>query len=378
MHIIDKYILRLLPAVFLLSATSVFAVSSDSLSIFFAGDLMQHDAQIKAAKRKDGNYDYSNCFAHVKPYIRSADIAVGNLEVTLGGAPYRGYPAFSAPDEFLFAIRDAGFDVLMTANNHCMDRGVAGLRRTILMIDSLKIKRAGTYINIEDRIHNYPLLIEKKGFRIAFLNATYGTNGIPVKEPWSVNFIDRKQLRADILKARLMKPDIIIAFMHWGQEYKTMPSPDEIELSKWLIGLGVNHVIGSHPHVIQPMVLLGDSVSPQKNFVAFSLGNYISNMSVRNTDGGLSVKLLFKKVNGITRLVSYENSLVWTSRPILNEKSDFILYPSFVDEKCLNIREKQKMNSFIEDALQILDRGKNIMKQDKNEKKWSKSLQNRK
>lgn len=378
MHIIHKYILRLLPAVFLLSATSVFAVSSDSLSIFFAGDLMQHDAQIKAAKRKDGNYDYGNSFAYVKPYIRLADIAVGNLEVTLGGAPYRGYPAFSAPDEFLFAIRDAGFDVLMTANNHCMDRGVAGLRRTIRMIDSLKIKRAGTYINKEDRIHNYPLLIEKKGFRIAFLNATYGTNGIPVKEPWSVNFIDREQLRADIMKARLMKPDIIIAFMHWGQEYKTMPSPDEIELSKWLISLGVNHVIGSHPHVIQPMVLLGDSVSPQKNFVAFSLGNYISNMSAHNTDGGLSVKLLFKKVNGITRLVSYEKSLVWTSRPILNEKSDFILYPSFVDEKCLNIREKQKMDSFIEDALQILDRGKNIMKQDKNEKKWSKSLQNRK
>lgn len=378
MHIIHKYILRLLPAVFLLSATSVFAVSSDSLSIFFAGDLMQHDAQIKAAKRKDGNYDYGNSFAYVKPYIRSADIAVGNLEVTLGGAPYRGYPAFSAPDEFLFAIRDAGFDVLMTANNHCMDRGVAGLRRTIRMIDSLKIKRAGTYINKEDRIYNYPLLIEKKGFRIAFLNATYGTNGIPVKEPWSVNFIDREQLRADIMKARLMKPDIIIAFMHWGQEYKTMPSPDEIELSKWLISLGVNHVIGSHPHVIQPMVLLGDSVSPQKNFVAFSLGNYISNMSAHNTDGGLSVKLLFKKVNGITRLVSYEKSLVWTSRPILNEKSDFILYPSFVDEKCLNIREKQKMDSFIEDALQILDRGKNIMKQDKNEKKWSKSLQNRK
>lgn len=378
MHIIHKYILRLLPAVFLLSATSVFAVSSDSLSIFFAGDLMQHDAQIKAAKRKDGNYDYGNSFAYVKPYIRSADIAVGNLEVTLGGAPYRGYPAFSAPDEFLFAIRDAGFDVLMTANNHCMDRGIAGLRRTIRMIDSLKIKRAGTYINKEDRIHNYPLLIEKKGFRIAFLNATYGTNGIPVKEPWSVNFIDREQLRADIMKARLMKPDIIIAFMHWGQEYKTMPSPDDIELSKWLISLGVNHVIGSHPHVIQPMVLLGDSVSPQKNFVAFSLGNYISNMSAHNTDGGLSVKLLFKKVNGITRLVSYEKSLVWTSRPILNEKSDFILYPSFVDEKCLNIREKQKMDSFIEDALQILDRGKNIMKQDKNEKKWSKSLQNRK
>lgn len=378
MSIINKYISRLLPAVLFLSATSVFAVSPDSISIFFAGDLMQHDAQIKAAKRMDGSYDYSNSFAHVRSYIRSADIAVGNLEVTLGGTPYRGYPAFSAPDEYLYAIRDAGFDVLMTANNHCMDRGVTGLRRTIKMVDSLRIKRAGTYIDKEDRIHNYPLLIEKKGFRIAFLNATYGTNGIPVKEPGTVNFIDRDQLKADILKARLMKPDIIIAFMHWGQEYKTMPSPEEVDLAKWLIALGVNHVIGSHPHVIQPVALMGDSVTPQKNLVAFSLGNYISNMSVRHTDGGLSLKLLFKKVNGITRLVSYEKLLVWTSRPVLNEKSDFILYPSSIDRKCLNNREKQKMENFLIDAGKILDSGKDIMKPDKNEKKQTKRLQNRK
>lgn len=378
MSIINKYISRLLPAVLFLSATSVFAVSPDSISIFFAGDLMQHDAQIKAAKRMDGSYDYSNSFAHVRSYIRSADIAVGNLEVTLGGTPYRGYPAFSAPDEYLYAIRDAGFDVLMTANNHCMDRGVTGLRRTIKMVDSLRIKRAGTYIDKEDRIHNYPLLIEKKGFRIAFLNATYGTNGIPVKEPGTVNFIDRDQLKADILKARLMKPDIIIAFMHWGQEYKTMPSPEEVDLAKWLIALGVNHVIGSHPHVIQPVVLMGDSVTPQKNLVSFSLGNYISNMSVRHTDGGLSLKLLFKKVNGITRLVSYEKLLVWTSRPVLNEKSDFILYPSSIDRKCLNNREKQKMENFLIDAGKILDSGKDIMKPDKNEKKQTKRLQNRK
>lgn len=378
MSIINKYISRLLPAVLFLSATSVFAVSPDSISIFFAGDLMQHDAQIKAAKRMDGSYDYSNSFAHVRSYIRSADIAVGNLEVTLGGTPYRGYPAFSAPDEYLYAIRDAGFDVLMTANNHCMDRGVTGLRRTIKMVDSLRIKRAGTYIDKEDRIHNYPLLIEKKGFRIAFLNATYGTNGILVKEPGTVNFIDRDQLKADILKARLMKPDIIIAFMHWGQEYKTMPSPEEVDLAKWLIALGVNHVIGSHPHVIQPVVLMGDSVTPQKNLVAFSLGNYISNMSARHTDGGLSLKLLFKKVNGITRLVSYEKSLVWTSRPVLNEKSDFILYPSSIDRKYLNNREKQKMENFLIDAGKILDSGKDIMKPDKNEKKQTKRLQNRK
>lgn len=378
MKIVNRYISQLLPIVLCLSATTVFAVSSDTLSILFAGDLMQHDAQIKAAKRVGNIYDYSNSFSNVKQYIRSADIAVGNLEVTLGGPPYSGYPAFSAPDEFLFAVRDAGFDVLVTANNHCLDRGKPGLERTIEILDSLKIRRAGTYKNVDDRIHNYPLLVEKKGFKVAFLNATYGTNGIYVTKPNIVNLIDRKQLAHDIMKARLMKPDIIIAFMHWGTEYRTTPSSGEIELAKWLIDMGVDHVIGSHPHVIQPIAMLGDSICPRKHLVVFSLGNYISNMSARNTDGGMSVKLYFKKVNGMTRLLSFEKSLVWTSRPVLNCKSDFILYPSDVDVKYLNDNEKQKMNRFLKDADSILKNGDSIFYLDKNEKKQAKSLQKRK
>ena len=355
MNRLNKYISQLLPIVLWLSATTVFAVS-DTLSIFFAGDLMQHDAQINAARRTDGKYDYSNCFTYVKPYVRSADIAVANLEVTLGGKPYRGYPAFSAPDEYLYAIKDAGFDVLMTANNHCLDRGSKGLTRTIEKLDSLKLKHAGTYKNKEERIHNYPLLVEKKGFRIVFLNATYGTNGMSVQKPNIVNYIERQQIKSDIMKARLMRPDVIIAFMHWGQEYKTMPSDNEIDMAEWLISMGVDHVIGSHPHVIQPVSMIGDTLSPQKHLVVFSLGNYISNMSARNTDGGLSVKLFFKKINGITRLVSYEKSLVWTSRPVLSGKSDFILYPCKIDKKYLNDSERQRIRRFIEDAGQILSK----------------------
>lgn len=351
------YTLLLLPAVFLLSATTVYAVSSDTISIYFAGDLMQHNAQIISAKRSDGSFDYSRCFTHIKQEIRTADIAVGNLEVTLGGIPYRGYPAFSAPDEFLYAIRDAGFDVLMTANNHCLDRGGKGVERTIAMLDSLRIKHAGTYLNKEDRISNYPLLVECKGFKVAFLNATYGTNGISVAEPLIVNYIDRKQLENDIMKARLMKPDVIIAFMHWGNEYQTKPSKTEIELARWMISLGVDHVIGSHPHVIQPVELIGDSLVPQKHFIAYSLGNYISNMSARHTDGGLAVKLVFKKSEGITRLLSYDCSLVWTSRPVLSGKKDFILYPQRINSEYLNDIEKFHMKRFIDDAENILMRG---------------------
>lgn len=123
---------------------------------------MQHRAQIDAARTSDGTYDYSSYFSLVKEEISRADIAIGNLEVTLGGKPYRGYPAFSAPDEYLQAIKDAGFDVLLTANNHCLDRGKAGLERTITQIDSLSIPYAGTYRNAAERKQRYPLFIRKK------------------------------------------------------------------------------------------------------------------------------------------------------------------------------------------------------------------------
>ncbi len=148
------------------------------ITLLFAGDLMQHKPQINAARTPEGTYDYSPCFSLVKEQISKADIAIGNLEVPIGGKPYGGYPAFCAPDEYLYAIKEAGFDVLLTGNNHCLDRGKKGLERTILMLDSLQIPYAGTYKNEDERRQRYPLFIRKNGFHIAFLNYTYGTNGI--------------------------------------------------------------------------------------------------------------------------------------------------------------------------------------------------------
>ena len=196
-----------------LSATDSIS-PTDTLRLLFVGDLMQHQGQINAARTSTG-YDYSTCFTYVKEEIGRADLAIANLEVTLGGKPYKGYPAFSAPDEFLTAIHDAGFNVLVTANNHSLDRGKSGLERTIQLIDSLKIPHAGTYINTEERDKKYPLLLEKNGFRIALLNYTYGTNGIPVTPPNIVNYIDTTVIAKDIEESKAMKPDAIIACMHW-------------------------------------------------------------------------------------------------------------------------------------------------------------------
>ena len=121
------------------------------ITLSFVGDLMQHQAQLDAARTDKGPSDYSPCFSLVKEQISGADIAIGNLEVPIGGKPYSGYPAFCAPDEYLYAIKEAGFNVLLTANNHCLDRGKKGLERTILMLDSLRIPYTGTYRNEEER-----------------------------------------------------------------------------------------------------------------------------------------------------------------------------------------------------------------------------------
>lgn len=296
------------------------------LTLLFAGDFMQHKGQIDAARRADGTYDYSDCFQLVKEEISKADIAIGNLEVTLGGKPFSGYPAFSAPDEYLTAIKDAGFDVLITANNHCLDRRRKGLERTLLMLDSLNIPHTGTFTNQEERSKHYPLLLEKNGFRIALLNYTYGTNGIPVTTPNVVNFIDTLVISQDIKAAQALHPDALIACLHWGIEYQSLPSKEQTSLADWLLQQGVTHVIGSHPHVVQPMELRTDSVTGQQHAVVYSLGNFISNMSARRTDGGLLFKLELTK-DSITRVSNCGYSLVWTARPVLSRKKNYVLYP---------------------------------------------------
>lgn len=325
------------------------STATSRITLLFAGDLMQHQAQINAARTPAG-YDYSDCFKLVKEEICRADIAIANLEVTLGGKPYRGYPAFSAPDEYLSAIRDAGFDVLITANNHCLDRGKKGLERTILILDSLRIPYAGTYTNAEMRKQRYPLLLEKNGFRIALLNYTYGTNGIPVSPPNVVNYIDKEIITQDIEAAKAMTPDIIIACMHWGDEYQSLPNKDQTFLADWLLQQGVAHVIGSHPHVVQPMELRTDSITGNQHVVAYSLGNFISNMSNRRTDGGLLFKLELKKDSTAVRVAKCEYSLVWTSRPVLSRKKNYVLYPVSYPADSLSVTERNHLKIFTNDA----------------------------
>ncbi|MBE0668291.1 MAG: CapA family protein, partial [Bacteroidales bacterium] len=202
--------------------------SDSTLTVLFAGDIMGHDMQIASARdNSTGTYSYDSVFKYIRPVITGADLAFGNLEVTLGGSPYKGYPAFSSPDALAIACRNAGFDVLATANNHSADRGPKGIARTIRVLDSLDIKHTGTWLTSEARDTLNPLVISEKGIEVALLNYTYGTNGIVVPPPRIVSYIDTVLISNDIQRSREKGADVVFVMIHWGTEYDSLPSKSQ-------------------------------------------------------------------------------------------------------------------------------------------------------
>lgn len=339
-------------------ADSIAADSVRTITLLFAGDLMQHEPQIKAGRQSDGSYSYSECFRYMKPEIERADVAIANFETTVAGPPYSGYPQFCSPDQFLIDCRDAGFDILLTANNHVCDRYQKGIERTIMMMDSLKVPHLGSYVNEQERNRTYPFLIEKNGFRIVLLNYTYATNGIPVRKPNVVNYIDKKVMAADIAKAKTMNPDAIIACMHWGIEYTLNEVAEQRELANWLFNQGVTHVIGGHPHVVEPMEVRTDAQG-RRHALVYSMGNFISNMRKANTTGGMTVRLQLKKQHKVTTLENADYSLYFVSRPEMNNRRQYYVYPASMPDHLLTASERSVRNQFLSSA-RALFKKKNI------------------
>ncbi len=331
------------------------------LSLLIAGDLMQHMPQIKSAKQSDGSYDYEECFAGIKAEVERADIAIANFETTLAGQPYSGYPQFSAPDDFLSTVQSAGFDIMLTANNHCVDTRRKGLERTLNMMDSLGMAHLGTYRTLDERQEHYPFLLEKNGLRIVLLNFTYDTNGIPVPQPCHVNLMDTLEIAADLDKARQMKPDAIIALPHWGIEYQTLPSKEQREMAAWLLSHGVDHIIGGHPHVAQPLELRNDG----RNLVAWSMGNLVSNQSKPNTYGGYMVRLDITKSGLQTTLSDCYYTLYWVSRPPDNGyRHTYRILPIDYPDSLLTTTEKTLRSAIRQNMRQLLkEHGKGEIKE---------------
>lgn len=332
------------------------AQDTTHLSLLFIGDVMQHESQINAAyDPATKKYDYTGCFQFVKPYIASADVAIGNLEVTLAGPPYQGYPTFSAPDELLFALKDAGMDVLVTANNHCVDKGKKGLERTIEMLDSLKIPHTGTFVDEASRLNDYPLIIQKNGFKLALLNYTFSTNGLPVTSPNIVNRIDTTLIRRDLEKAMKMSPDKIIVFTHWGIEYESLPAQSQKDVTRFCFDHGADLVIGAHPHVIQPM----EWRKKDDQLIAYSLGNFVSGQRKRYTDGGVMLRVEFEKIafkpdSAATVIDSAAYMLEWVYKNPEGRKKYYVLPVSrFENDPASFVHDaasRLAMKTFISDA----------------------------
>lgn len=350
----------------LIFLSSFFSFSQDSidtnyheLSLLFIGDIMGHGPQIESAYDKNSKtYNYNSVFKYVSPQIKSSDFCVANLEVTLAGKPYKGYPQFSSPDALAKATKNAGIDMLVTSNNHSCDRGDKGIIRTINVLDSLKILHTGTFKDSSDRKKNNPLIIEQNCIRVAFLNYTYGTNGLKNHYPAMVNRLDTALIRADIETAKQLNVDKIIVVTHWGLEYKPQPVKSQIQMGQFIFNAGADIIIGSHPHVLEKMIWEKSTTDKGEQVIVYSLGNYVSNQRARYKDGGAMFQLVLQKNKGQTSIKSTGYYLTWVYTPIeKGVKKYYVLpaawyenQPEFFDTK----ESYNKMKLFLSDSRKLL------------------------
>ena len=287
---------------------------NDTLNICFMGDMMMHADQIKKAEKGDGSHDYSSYFSLLSDKINEADLAVANIEFTLAGEPYTGYPCFSAPDTFAEYIADCGFNVFLAANNHIFDKGSKGASRTLKTFRELErshgICFTGLAEDAEERDDNTPLIIRSKGIKVAFINFTYGTNlGNGALWP-KTNYEGEKGFLKDALARAETNADVTIALPHWGAEYLLHHSERQKETAEWLIKNGADIIIGSHPHVVQDTAVINDVQ------VVYSLGNAVSNMSAVNTQIEYMANVrIVKKPDGGHEILPIELTWLWCSRP---------------------------------------------------------------
>ncbi len=284
------------PGVRFPSLDSHFTKSRDTLRIFVIGDVMMHQAQIDA--------DYEPFFRYIRPEMEKADICIANMEFSLGGEPYSGYPAFSAPDAFARYVKDCGVDVFLIANNHITDRGMAGLRRTVSFYrDSLQIPYAG--------VDDEPLMLVRKGIRLGLVNFTYGTNNrLKTREP-HISLMREEGIHNAVDSARRAGADFLIALPHWGEEYVLTHSQQQEKFARFLVSEGFDAVVGAHPHVVQ------DTAHISSVPIIYSLGNAVSNMSAVNTRLSLAVTLQFviDRRSGEKRMLEPQLRWMWCTLP---------------------------------------------------------------
>lgn len=275
----------------------------DTVSVAVIGDVMMHAAQL--------DYDSSGFLEDIGGWLSEADFAVANMEFTLAGKPYTGYPCFSSPDKYAADVADCGVDVFLTANNHILDKGSKGMSRTLDVYRKMGIKFTGSAGTREEKEGNYPLMLQRRGIKIALINFTYGTNAGPYGE-WPATYrMEEKDIEAAFDRAKARDADFIVVLPHWGTEFKLIHSAEQEKWAEKLVADGADVIVGAHPHVVQ------DSTHINGVPVFYSMGNAVSNMTSENTRLELAVLLRFVRdqLNGDTSMLEPELRFMWCTRP---------------------------------------------------------------
>ncbi|MHB1653815.1 MAG: CapA family protein [Desulfitobacteriaceae bacterium] len=269
------------------------AVHRETITLMAAGDILMHNTEIWSGQQSDGSYKF-DFFSSVERLIKAGDYASTNFEAPMAGpeSGYTGYPVFNSPDAMADTLKNAGFNLVITANNHIMDRGVGGALRTLDVLKKAGLDTTGVYSSPEAQ--NILLLKEIRGVRVGYLAYTYGTNGIPVPKdrPYLVNLLDKEKVLKDIASSK-SKVDILVLVLHWGEEYNTNATQEQRSLAREFMEAGADVILGSHPHVIEPMEAL--NIDGKNKFVIYSMGNFIGDQNGLERNSGIVLKLQFTK-----------------------------------------------------------------------------------
>jgi poly-gamma-glutamate synthesis protein (capsule biosynthesis protein) len=265
------------------------AEHKEVIHLVATGDILMHNTVIASGRQEQG-YNYDHLFAPVKDILSQADYASVCLESALAGPGegYTGYPQFNSPDELATALKKAGFDLVVTASNHCLDRGYTGACRTIQVLENAGLDTTGTFTSLADR--EQILIKDIRGIKIAYLAYTYGTNGIPVPEtaPYFIRSLDEATVVKDITELR-PSVDVLILVLHWGVEYSPYPTEKQRALARTFFNEGADIILGSHPHVIQPAEMM--NINGKEKYVIYSMGNSIGHQRGVERNSGVIVRL---------------------------------------------------------------------------------------
>ena len=335
-------------------------------TLCFVGDLMCHSTQFNYAKVDADSFDFTGVFRVVKPYLSKADLTIGNLETVIAGEDkgYSGYPYFNAPDDFVYALKDAGFDLLITANNHALDQGWHGVKKTIEVINQNKIHRTGTFTSQEDQ--DSIRIFQINSIKVAILAYTENINGvsIPKGKDFIINLIDEEKIKKDITRVREKNIDVVLVHLHYGPEYNREPNEYQKEIVQKIIELGADIIIGGHPHVIEPFDFFKtNNTKLDSGFVAYSMGNFISNQRWRYSDAGVILTIQISKNQFADSIyISEVNYLpTWVFKGQTDQGREYVILPSHISEEdsnynYLTINDWNLLKQSFGDTKEIIDK----------------------